>query len=46
MIYYFGLSCCNKNNRMKVMERGNEVLDKEMDVLDLLNTVRQIKTYI
>ena len=31
---------------MKVIERGNEVLDKEMDVLDLLNTVRQIKTYI
>ena len=40
MIYYFGLSCCLKNDRMKVMERGNEVLDKEMDVLDLLNTVR------
>ena len=28
------------------MDRGNEVLDKGLDVIDLLLTVRQIKTYI
>ena len=31
---------------MKVMERGNDCLDKEMDIIELMLTLRQIKTYI
>ena len=29
-----------------MMDNGNEVIDKEMDVIDLLLTVRQMKTFI
>lgn len=29
-----------------MMDNGNEVIDKEMDIIDLLLTVRQMKTFI
>ena len=39
VVYYLNLGCCLKN-RMKMIENGNDVIDKELDVIELLITVR------
>jgi len=45
LVSYFNLCCCRKT-QMEVASRGSELLDKEMDCLDLIMNVKQVKTYL
>lgn len=50
LVSYFGsfgfFCCCCRKSQMEIAERGSDLMDDELDAIDLVLTVKQLKVYV